>query len=59
VAFLWLVPCLPLALLPLFVGSLLTGSWMALRVLRSPMAIDASVPFEGEQRTCPHLTSGA
>jgi membrane protease YdiL (CAAX protease family) len=40
--FLWLVPCLPLALLPLLVGNVLTASWMALRMLRSPMAIDLS-----------------
>ena len=40
--FLWLVLCLPLALLPLLVGNVFTASWMALRMLRSPMAIDLS-----------------
>jgi hypothetical protein len=40
--FLWLAVTLPLALLPLLVGNVLTGSWAALRLLRSPAAIDLS-----------------
>ena len=40
--FLWLVVCLPLALLPLLVGNVFTASWMGLRMLRSPLAIELS-----------------
>jgi membrane protease YdiL (CAAX protease family) len=40
--FLWLVLCLPVALLSLLVGNVFTASWMALRMLRSPIAIDLS-----------------
>ena len=40
--FLWLVVWLPLALLPLLVGNVFTASWMGLRMLRSPLAIDLS-----------------
>jgi hypothetical protein len=40
--FLWLIPCVPLALLPLLVGNLFTASWMGLRLLRSPLAIELS-----------------
>ena len=40
--FLWLVVSLPLALLPLLVGNVFTASWMGLRMLRSPLAIELS-----------------
>ncbi len=40
--FLWLVPCVPLALLPLLLGNLFTASWMGLRLLRSPLLIELS-----------------
>ena len=40
--FLWLALSLPLALLPLLVGNVLTASWMALRLLRSPLLIELS-----------------
>jgi len=40
--FLWLIPCLPLALVPLLVGNLFTASWLGLRLLRSSILIDLS-----------------
>ena len=39
---LWLAIVLPLALLPLLIGNVFTASWLGLRLLRSPLAIDLS-----------------
>jgi membrane protease YdiL (CAAX protease family) len=40
--FFWLIPCLPLALLPLLLGNLFTASWLGLRLLGSPLLIELS-----------------